>query len=256
MAFLLDTLRGRIVRHQDLALATMAALGEPAARGVIRRCLRSDDADVRAQAIEALDSVGDRGLGGAIARLVEHVPAEAEVDHDAVLRTLRDDGDRWIAGLAARVLAKGGDMPDTTNALGDLETMLELRRVPLFGRLAPEDLQRIAAVARERWFGPGDDLVREGEVGDELFVILEGRVVVHRHEAEGVERILRTYEAGDHIGELAVLRERPRVATVTADVGSVRTLVIGGDGLRAILRERPDAAMAMLATLAERLSVK
>ena len=67
------------------------------------------------------------------------------------------------------------------------------------------------------------------------------------------QRFLRTYEAGDHIGELAVLRDRPRAATVIADV-DVRGLCIGGEALRAILQERPEAAMAMLATLAERIS--
>jgi CRP-like cAMP-binding protein len=55
------------------------------------------------------------------------------------------------------------------------------------------------------------------------------------------------------VGELAVLLERPRVASVVAD-GDVRTLVIGGEGLTSILRERPEAAMAMLQTLAERIS--
>jgi CRP/FNR family cyclic AMP-dependent transcriptional regulator len=131
--------------------------------------------------------------------------------------------------------------------------MLELRRVPLFERLEPEDLQRVAAVADERSFQPGTTIVREGEVGSELFVILEGRVRVARVEADGSERQLTTYAAGDHFGELAVLLERPRVATVVADT-EVRTLVIGGDGLTAILRERPEAAMAMLVTLAERIS--
>ena len=55
------------------------------------------------------------------------------------------------------------------------------------------------------------------------------------------------------MGELAVLLERPRAADVVAD-GEVRTLAIDGDGLTAILRERPEAAMAMLQTLAERIS--
>ena len=62
------------------------------------------------------------------------------------------------------------------------------------------------------------------------------------------------YQIGDHIGELAVLREGTRAATVIAEEPGVRGLVIGGDGLRSILRERPEAAMAMLATLAERIS--
>ena len=53
---------------------------------------------------------------------------------------------------------------------------------------------------------------------------------------------------------LAVLRERPRAATVVAETDPVRGLVVSGEGLTSILRERPEAAMAMLATLAERLS--
>ena len=62
--------------------------------------------------------------------------------------------------------------------------------------------------------------MREGEVGDELFVILEGTVRVERVEPDGSTRFLRTYGPGDHIGELAVLRERPRVATVVAEDGA------------------------------------
>jgi CRP-like cAMP-binding protein len=145
-------------------------------------------------------------------------------------------------------------MPETDRTLGEIDRMLFLRRVPLFSELAPEDLQRIATTATERLYPAGEALVREGEIGDELIVIVEGGVRVVRAEPNG-ERLLRRYEAGDHIGELAVLRDRPRVATVIAEA-DVRGLVIGGDGLRAILRERPDAAMAMLATLAERISVQ
>ena len=62
----------------------------------------------------------------------------------------------------------------------------QLRRVPLFEGLDPEDLQRIAATAVERRFDAGRVLVREGEAGDELFVLLEGRVrVVHRRRPTG-----------------------------------------------------------------------
>jgi HEAT repeat protein len=256
-ALLDDILVDRIGRQQQRVLGAMAVLGAPETRTVIRRCLRSPDGDVRAQALEALDSVGDRRLGRALTRLVEASDPSTgtAADADTAWRRLRDDADPWIGPVARRIQAAGGTMPDDARALGDLETMLRLRRVPLFGRLSPEDLQRIAHVATERWFEPGQPLVREGELGDELFVILDGRVIVTRHEPDGTDRRIRTYESGDHIGELAVLRERPRAATVTAE-GRVLTLVIGGEGLMAILRERPEAAMAMLATLAERISAQ
>jgi HEAT repeat protein len=255
VAFLVHVLRVRRDRQQDLALGALAVLEMEEARSVIRRCLRSTDADVRAQAIETLDTLGDRRLGRAIARLVEvDQDVAAARPLDAVLTDLRHDGDPWIRILAGRV-ADGGAMPGPDADLGEIERMLELRRVPLFERLDPEDLQRVAAVADERSFAAGVVIVREGEVGDELFVLLDGTVRVERLEPDGSIRLLRTYGPGDHFGELAVLLQRPRVASVVA-VDAVRTLVIGGDGLTAILRERPDAAMAMLATLAERISAQ
>ena len=145
-------------------------------------------------------------------------------------------------------------MPETGRTLGDLETMLALRGVPLFERLDPEDLQRIAMHAVEHLYPAGEPIFREGELGDSLVVILDGSVRVVRIDPDGSEQFIRRYERGDHIGELAVLREAPRAATVMAEGEGVRGLIIGGPGLRAILRERPDAAMAMLTTLADRLS--
>jgi CRP-like cAMP-binding protein len=131
--------------------------------------------------------------------------------------------------------------------------MLVLRHVALFGELAPEDLEQIAAVATERAFSPNDYLCREGEIGDELLVIVDGQVRVIKG-ANGAARTLRTLKAGEHIGELAILREQPRSASVVADGESVRTLVIRGAELKAILRDRPEVAMAMLGSLAQRMS--
>ena len=92
-------------------------------------------------------------------------------------------------------------------------------------------------------------------VGDELVVIVEGEVMVVHGEGPDA-RLIRTYGVGDHIGELAVLRAQPRAATVIACDDGVFGLAIGGAGLRAILEERPEAAMGMLATLADRISAQ
>ena len=67
------------------ALDALVVLGAPEAGGVIRRCLRSDDPEIRAQAIEALDSIGDRRLTGALVRLLEDEVGDAQ-DRDAVVR--------------------------------------------------------------------------------------------------------------------------------------------------------------------------
>ena len=147
-------------------------------------------------------------------------------------------------------------MPETARTTSEIDTMLTLRRVPLFEGLDPEDLQRIAMTCLERTYPAGEALVREGELGDELIVIVEGSVRVVQAGPDGAERLIRRYGVGDHIGELAILRERPRIATVIAEGDGVRAQVINGESLKAILRERPDAAMAMLATLAERISAQ
>jgi hypothetical protein len=204
-----------------------------------------------------------------------------------VLRSLGDDPDPWVRALALRTLSEGlgrewriiverattdpdpivrsaveqanptggSLMPATVHGLGDMERMLFLRRVPLFSQMAPEDLQRVASTATERAYAPGEAVVREGELGQELVVIVEGSVEVFRGEGNDT-RLVRSYGQGDHFGELAVLRERPRAATVVATEAGMRGLVIDGQALKAILRERPEAAMAMLATLAERISAQ
>jgi HEAT repeat protein len=286
-------------------LRALAVLGAPEAAGLIRRCLRSNDPETRAQAIEALDSIGDGGLRRGIVGLLDDRATNAAGDPNLVLQDLGADPDPWIRALALRARAEqvmatwstlseqgradpspivraalrslagpratgdqrladgvasaesgGGAVPETIHALDDIDRMLFLRRVPLFRELEPEDLQRIATSATEAHYGPEEPLVREGELGNEMVIIVEGTVRVLRQDPDGSQRHLRDYGPGDHIGELALLRERPRAATVVADAPGVRGLRIHGDGLMAILRERPEAAMAMLATLAERMGTQ
>jgi hypothetical protein len=170
----------------------------------------------------------------------------------ALAERVRDDPYDLVRAVAA--VDEGADeVPEHMQLVNDIDRMLALRRVPLFEALDPEDLQRVAAAAHEQSWTEGEPLMIEGELGDELVVIVEGSVrVVHRDDTG--EREVRTYGEGDHIGELAVLREAPRAATVLAAGGGVRGLVIDGAAVGSLLRERPEAAAAMLATLAERIS--
>jgi CRP-like cAMP-binding protein/HEAT repeat protein len=253
-AFLASTIALRERAALTSLLGALAVLGAPEASGLVRRCLGSDDPDVRAQAIEALEALGEPRLARRVTHLLDEDPSDSDgVAPIAVLDALAHDDDPWLRRLA-QACREEPTMPDATRTMTELETMLALRRVSMFEGLEPEDLQRIAAFAVERTYAPGEILMTEGELSDELVVLLAGGVRVERVGPDGTPRFLRSYGAGEHIGELAVLRERPRSATVTADTEGARGLVVPGVGLRDILRERPDAAMAMLATLAERVS--
>ncbi|HXY72968.1 MAG TPA: cyclic nucleotide-binding domain-containing protein [Actinomycetota bacterium] len=95
------------------------------------------------------------------------------------------------------------------------ETAAALKRVPLFENCSGRELRDIAGRGEEHTYAEGQTIVRQGKVGDEFFVVLDGKADVHRRG-----RKLRTLKSGDHFGELALLHSlfsrRPRAATVTA----------------------------------------
>jgi len=87
-----------------------------------------------------------------------------------------------------------------------------LSNVPLFSGLDPRELETIARTVHERTFSPGETVATEGEGGVGFFVIKEGQAKV---EVGGQQ--VRTLGPGDHFGEIALITEGPRTATVTAD---------------------------------------
>jgi CRP-like cAMP-binding protein len=93
----------------------------------------------------------------------------------------------------------------------------------------------------------GEQIFAEGEPGDALYLIVEGRVKVHKGEKELVRLGVR-----DVFGEMAVLDSEPRSASVTAVEDAV-LLKIGRDDFRDILSERPEIAMGVMKVLTRRL---
>jgi CRP/FNR family cyclic AMP-dependent transcriptional regulator len=122
-----------------------------------------------------------------------------------------------------------------------------LRRVPLFSRCSGRELSRIAAVADELDMPAGRHLTREGEPGREFVVLVDGGAEVRRNG-----RRVNTLGSGDFLGEIALLADRPRTATVTTTEPS-RLLVLTGRDFRALLRELPALQAKVLETLAARL---
>jgi HEAT repeat protein len=283
----LDQVIGRRERTIETSLLqALSILGARDASGLIRRCLHAADPEVRAQAIEALDSLGDPRLVRGVVRLLdEGVGDQGNGARDAAgaAAELTGDRDPWVRALAFRTLSEllrsqqdsivrqaevdpdpivraalgdteeGAGMPERAQLVSQVERMMVLRRVSIFAALDPEDLQRVASLAVEQSWATDDILMEEGALGDALIVIVEGAVRVVRGQG-AAGHVLRRYGEGDHIGELAVLRAAPRAATVIAEPGGVRGLVISGTAVQALLMERPEAAMAMLASLAERIS--
>lgn len=143
-------------------------------------------------------------------------------------------------------------MPPSDPSTGLLDRILALQQVPMFSDLAPEDLQQVAERCVERTYRPDEVIYRQGDLGDEMFLITAGQVRISR-TVTGRAEVLRRYGPGDHVGELALLRGLPRSADVIADDAGASGLALDATSFRAILDGRPEVAMAMLATLAERI---
>jgi len=140
---------------------------------------------------------------------------------------------------------------ETLQTVSSLERILLLREVPLFAELSPDDLKQIAEIAREQLYSDGAVLCREGEEGNELYVLASGQVRVTK-KSNGTEKILATRGVGEFVGEMAIIESAPRSATVRAD-GDVRALVIDAQAFKSILRDRPEVSLAVLRGLSRRL---
>jgi CRP-like cAMP-binding protein len=122
-----------------------------------------------------------------------------------------------------------------------------IKKVPLFASLGKGQLGEIASIADEIDLAQGKVLTRQGERGREFFVLLEGEAEVRRNG-----RKLATCRAGEFFGEMALVSDRPRVATITATT-PVRVLVIVDRQFRALLVRQPQIALKVMQAFAERL---
>jgi CRP-like cAMP-binding protein len=125
----------------------------------------------------------------------------------------------------------------------------ELKRVPLFSGLSQRELKRLARNFREREVKPGTAVIQEGaKSGQSFFVIVEGRATASVGGGE-----VRQLGPGDHFGELALISERVRGATVTADE-PMRCLAMGFWDFRRFAKENPDVTWKLLQYVVELLS--
>ena len=123
-----------------------------------------------------------------------------------------------------------------------------IKRVPLFSHCSKKELGLIAQLADEIDLPEGKTLMREGDRGREFFVLVEGTADVRRGK-----RKLSTLGSGDFFGEIALVSQRTRTATVTT-ASPVRTLVVTEQSFRSLLDRAPDVQRKVLQALADRVA--
>jgi hypothetical protein len=263
--------------------ASSATPDEQAFHAAIERMLAHGDPHLRAGAIQAIGHLQLQAFAGKLAGLLgDEEPLVRETAIYASLRAptllqpaqlealLRDEEPqiRRAAREAIEALADPGSIAqanpvrvvegrtlppipdDAFSALATADKLLFLRCVPLFHELDPEDLHEICDIARERTVAMQGTICEQGDVSDDLYVLISGTasVMLAQRDSE-----VATLGPGDVVGELAAIDQSPRSATVRPKAGPVRMLEIRGNDFRKRVVQRKDVAPKLMATLSRRL---
>jgi HEAT repeat protein len=269
MGLLAESLGKKSNEYGVRALRAIGLLGDREATNLAIEILQTGDLTHRANVIEALESIHARRalreIMQPLTRLWEEEAAPAgTVDWQRLLA----DEDEWIRdcalfaahqrsttaphALGGVPVDKLGEMKmENIPTLSLMERILFFKQVLLFAGLAPADLKQVAEVAQEESFGDGATIVRQGELGDMMFIVVSGEIRVTATNGEKEIELARR-QPGEYVGEMALISNEPRIATLTA-VGNVRTLCIDQKSFQSILRDRPDVSLAVIQILCKRL---
>jgi CRP-like cAMP-binding protein len=132
----------------------------------------------------------------------------------------------------------------------DPETLAFVRRLPIFAPLPPPAIERILAHITPLDVPAGEVFIREGDVGERFFMIVDGKAEVTR---DGAHVTYRT--AGEHVGEIALLRDVPRTATVTA-ITPMKLLILDREAFLEAVTGHPQSHERAQAIVEDRLPPK
>jgi hypothetical protein len=212
------------------------ALEKPA--GAFPRLLEDEDAVTRTLCLYAIaDGCGDA------------LPPEA------VEKRARDADPlvRKAAQLALARLTRGASLPVPEDGRVRLmEKVRRLRKIPMFANLTVRELMAIAAIAHETACARGHAVVREGEQGDALYLVLDGELRVIKAMGGPQQTTLAGIGANDFFGEMALFDREPRSATVTAESDAL-LLKIEDRAFAQLMRHYPTIPINICVVLSQRM---
>lgn len=131
--------------------------------------------------------------------------------------------------------------------LSTIERIIALKQTELFRELASDELASIAAIAGEVVVYATETLLEAGDSGDSLFIVVDGRMRVHRGD-----HTLATLGEHDPVGEMSVLARRPRSASVTAESDTL-LLEISANAFNELMDDHPEIAQGVIRVLLKRV---
>jgi HEAT repeat protein len=262
--FLHAALHNALRRQTGLAFRALELLEDPAVVRSAWKALDAASGRTRADALEVLSNLGERAATRQLALLLEDGPVEDKLrslesspwvptELDDAIDWARRSPDRWLQLAAAGHTA----LPhETSDEVHRMERLLALRRVPLLAPLSLEQLEAIGEFMTEADYLAGEIVVREGEPGNELFVMLEGEVqaVKNYGTPEEIELTRMSPSNVGYFGEHAIFDSAPRSATVVVR-HDARLLILDGARFLELIVHSSEIAVEICKVLTQRLRV-
>ena len=174
---------------------------------------------------------------------------------EQVLERAEESSDRWVA-LAVAGRRQNADASVTPEEVRTMESLLALRRVPLFAHLSLEQLEAIGQFMKELRYLKGEVVVQEGDVGEDLFVMIGGEACALKNYGTPEEIHLTTMnpEGICYFGEIAIFDRAERSATVVI-TEDARLLRLKGERFRELIVQSPEIAFEIFKVFSGRLRI-
>ncbi len=269
--FLCSTLLDFGRRELQLAFQVLSHLEDPKIMGSVEKVLRFASVKARADALEVLSNLGDRESAKLLVLLLEddnwsersaQLPSYLEQPKSVgdVIGWVRKSSNPWLKLVISHLET---DLPPTSSAILRLKTrqtkelmlmerLLVLRKVPLFAHMSLDQLDAINRLLKEIQYLRGEVLFKEGELGDELYILVEGDVRIVKGLATSDEKELNRMSGVSYFGEMSILDDEPRSASVVAET-DCSLLVLRGEQLKILIHQIPEIAFEIFKVLTLRI---
>jgi len=258
--FLGLTLHNAALRNQRLAFEILERLEDAKVFRSVAKVLRFQNSRGRSDALEVLSNLGDREASHLLVLMLDDGQVEDKIPSlppavprpggvDQVLQMALQSQDRWIQLGAAGAAGKAGESQRRDDLM---ERLLMLRRVPLFAQMTLEQLEAINQLLQEEQYLQDEQVFREGDVGDELYILVDGEVRIMKGQGTPQELELKRMTSVDYFGEMAILDDEPRSAGVQV-TKDARLLVLKGEQLKDLVLQMPEIAFEIFKVLTSRI---
>jgi len=127
-----------------------------------------------------------------------------------------------------------------------------IKNIPYFSELTIEEMINIVASSQKQKYARGSIVLHKGDVGDETYLIMKGKVKVIITHTDGKEIILNILKSGDFFGEMAVFDHMPRSATIVAEE-DCEFLIISQENIKDLIRRNHQIAFKLLSDMSRRV---